>query len=496
MVIRGGLVGGGASLPEASDVRLSGGLVVSMAPRLPVGPGDEVLDASGGLVLPGLHDHHIHLRAVAAARRSVPVGPPEVRNRHQLALQLAAADARAAPGAWLRGVGYHPSVAGDLDRWALDEMCAGRPVRLQHAGGALWIVNSLGAELLALHGPTPPGFERDGRGAPTGRIWREDRWLAQLVPADPAADARELAAFSRQMAAQGVTGFTDATPGQADLDVEAWQQAVDDGTVVQRVHLMAEPGTGRPDHPLVTLGPVKVLLDDTNLPRLDQLVALVTAAHRRGRPVAVHCVTRVQGALATAAVEEAGARAGDRLEHGAVLGRDLLARLARLGITVVTQPGMLAARGDRYLAEVDAEDLHDLWRLRSLVASGVPVAAGSDAPYGPADPWATVIGAIRRQSPLGRTVGPGEIVSGPVALGLLTGRADHPARQRRIRPGEPADLCIVATEALPDGLGLNLAGDADPGIASGARPAQPPDLSMGLVTAVTTIVAGRIVHHR
>ena len=37
--------------------------IQEIAPRLSPAPGESVLDARGGEVLPGLHDHHIHVFA-------------------------------------------------------------------------------------------------------------------------------------------------------------------------------------------------------------------------------------------------------------------------------------------------------------------------------------------------------------------------------------------------------------------------------------------------
>ena len=126
-----------------TDVRITGGLVAERAPGLRAVPGEADIDAAGGALLPGLHDHHIHLRALAAARASVPAGPPQVRTAAELRAMLRRADAGLPVGAWLRCVGYHESVAGELDRWALDGMLAHRPVRVQHRTGALWVVLSL-----------------------------------------------------------------------------------------------------------------------------------------------------------------------------------------------------------------------------------------------------------------------------------------------------------------------------------------------------------------
>ena len=74
MLIRRASIGGGGCV----DIRCGGGRIEAMAGRLAPLRGEPLLDAAGGAVLPGLHDHHIHLYAAAAARASVSCGPPEV----------------------------------------------------------------------------------------------------------------------------------------------------------------------------------------------------------------------------------------------------------------------------------------------------------------------------------------------------------------------------------------------------------------------------------
>src|SRR5215469_18889662 len=75
-----------------------------------------VLYASGGTVLPGLHDHHVHLRSAASALDSFLVGPPGVSTEAELTQILS--NATPGPDGWIRAVGYHESVAGELDRIA------------------------------------------------------------------------------------------------------------------------------------------------------------------------------------------------------------------------------------------------------------------------------------------------------------------------------------------------------------------------------------------
>ncbi len=193
----------------------------------------------------------------------------------------------------------------------------------------------------------------------------------------------------------------------------------------------------------LALGPVKVILDDVALPGLEELAGVMARAHGSGRAVAVHCVTAVQIVLAVAALEESGSQAGDRIEHGSVIPAGLIPRLRRLGTTVVTNPGFLHARGDRYSVDVEAAERPDLYRCASLRSGGVGVAAGTDAPFGPSDPWLSVRAAVTRSSASGAILSPSERVAAGVALSLFLGSAEDPATPRRVERGAPADLCVL-----------------------------------------------------
>ena len=170
----------------------------------------------------------------------------------------------------------------------------------------------------------------------------------------------------------------------------------------------------------------------------------MAAAHRAGRAVAIHCVTRAEAVVAVAALAEAGPRPGDRLEHGSVLPRDLDGFLAASGVTVVVQPAWVLERGDHYLAAVEPDDLPVLHRSGSLRAAGVRVAAGSDAPFGAVDPWVAVRAASDRRSSSGAPIGPDEAVEPQVALGWFLGAGLDPGGSvRRVAPGAPGDLCLL-----------------------------------------------------
>jgi predicted amidohydrolase YtcJ len=420
------------------DVRIADGRVAEIGLRLGRRTGEHVLDAGGGALLPGLVDHHLHLHALAAAARSTPCGPPEVRDPAGLAAALAAATTD--EHGWVRGVGYHDSVAGHLDAAALDRLHAARPVRLQHRSGALWVVNAAGAERLGLADPAHPGIERMPDGTPTGRLWRADDWMRSRLPGTGPPD---LTAVGARLSRLGITAVTDATPDLEPAAIDALAAAVATGALPQRVHLLGVPLGVVPPAPL-TAGPYKIVLADSGLPDLDALTATIRAAHGAGRPVAVHCVTREALVLLLAALHDAGCVAGDRIEHAALVPADLVGDLAHRGLRVVTQPGFLTHRGDDYLRDLPAMDHPDLYRCRSLLDAGVRLALSSDAPYGPLDPWAVIAAAAHRRTPSGAVAGRAERLAPADALAAYLAPPDDPGGPpRRVRPGATADLALL-----------------------------------------------------
>lgn len=420
------------------DVVVRDGLIAEITDDAP-SLGSVVIDGRGGALLPGLHDHHLHVYATAAAAASVRCGPPAVTDLDGLAAALAVA-----PGdGWIRGVGYAESVGGLLDRSGLDRCAPDRPVRIQHRSGALWILNTRAAELTGLEHASHPGIERDDAGRPTGRLWRADDWLRQRLPD---AGLPPLSVLGERLCAYGITGITDATPDLSRSSREALIAAHHRRELPQRLHLL---GVGVDDHlpgagPTVTVGPYKIVIADSGLPDLADLTDRIRRAHTHSRPVAVHCVSRVALALLLAAFRDVGVMDGDRIEHGAIIGAATLTDLAQLGVRVVTQPGFLADRGDDYLARVDTADLADLYRCRSLLDHDVRTALSSDAPYGPLDPWEVIRAATERRAPTGAIIGASERVTAAQALDCYLAALDDPGGPpRQIHPGPHADLVLL-----------------------------------------------------
>lgn len=439
-----------ADIGRSSNVciRVDNGVISDITPvqDRATSTGHDVVDAAGGAVIPGLTDHHLHLHALAAAASSVQCGPPYVSTVDD----LVAAFARAQPDStgWIRGVGYSETVAGEPDRHALDRIHSSHPIRIQHRSGALWILNTAAADAVGLASADHPGVERLADGQPTGRLWRADAWLRTRLPHSAPPDLTEV---GRQLARYGLTSVTDATPNLTRASRDSIVDAIRAGRIQANVCLLGAPvetpesSAGDWSVPVLSHGPYKIVLADSGLPDLDDLVASIDRAHRAGRCVAVHCVSTAALALLLAAFDEAGAVPGDRIEHASIVPADCIPRLRSLGLRVVTQPGFIADRGDDYLRDVDPRDLPGLYRCRSLMDASVPLALSSDAPYGPLDPWAVISAAVRRRTRSGAVVGPPERITTRSALDAYLSPAQDPGgAPRRIAIGEPADLVVLA----------------------------------------------------
>lgn len=421
----------GSPQPASQDLRIADGRIAEIG-RLTARPDEAVVDASGGALLPGLHDHHLHLLSYAAALDSVRCGPPAVHDAAELSSVL-----RAQSGSgWLRGYGYHESVAGDIDRSWLDTRLPDRPARIQHRSGRLWILNSAALTELAARQDADRALLLPGN----GRLFDADAALGALLgrTLPPVAEA------SQRLASFGVTGITDMTPGNDAESLALFASLMESGALRQHPFLAGSTALPYPSSTAdVTTAALKIHLHDSALPEFDALCSAIRASHDQGRAIAVHCVTEVELLFALAAIEEAGSRSGDRIEHASVTPPHLLDKLQSLNLTVVTQPNFIAERGDAYLRDLPAEEHAWLYRAGKFKARGIPLAGGTDAPFGSADPWLAIRTAVTRRTDAGEVLGADEALTPEDALALFLGHPDRPSLPRRIETGAAADLCLL-----------------------------------------------------
>jgi len=229
-----------------TDVLLADGIISRIGNGI---QGERYFDAKGGALIAGLHDHHIHLNATAAAMNSVRCGPPDVNSERDLveALNLSGEG-------WLRGVGYHHSVAGEIDREWLDENGPNRPIRIQHRSGRLWILNSLAMDYLDLNEP------------PNGRLLDSDIKLRR------ASHFPDLKPLINRLLSYGITGVTEVTPSNGQAEYENYIKMAKP----LRLSIMGRAGLSSKQSSYL-----KLHYHDHDLPPLEALVGKIMRAHER-----------------------------------------------------------------------------------------------------------------------------------------------------------------------------------------------------------------------
>src|SRR4051794_9096933 len=381
--------------PRAAAVAARAGRIVavgSLAQLRPlVDPDAEIVDGEGGVAVPAFHDAHLHLLSYARTRSRVDCRA--ARSIGALQATLAAGARGQPPGAWLRAYGYDEGRLAEgrqPDRYDLDAAVPDRPLRLQHRGLHLDVLNTLGLRAL---GPlaAAPTVERDpATGEPTGRLYHAGALLHGRLD-HPSEDdlARDVQRASEQLLAWGVTTVQDASVTNGPAEWELFHRLAARGALQQRVFVL--PGAagweqiaaGGPPTARVRLGPVKLMLNEATADAAT-VRAAVAGARAAGRRVAIHAVSEAEVAIALEALRGGGDRASgsppDRIEHGAVIADAWLDDLRALGGAVVGPPALVYERGDVSRA-ASPPALHGwLHRARSLLRAGILYAAGSDAP--------------------------------------------------------------------------------------------------------------------
>ena len=431
-------------------------------------------DCEGGVLLPAFIDAHCHLLSYAASLLSVDCSTARSIGEIQDAIRQRAKRTQA--GRWIRAFGYeetqlaearHPT-ALDLDGATLEH-----PVRLVHNSGHARVLNSPALRLAEIDGSTeePPGgvIERDlATGEPNGVLFGMERIVDQAVPSlayEELSDAVRRAC--RRFLSAGITAIQDATHTNGSSEWALFQRLMADGSLTLDVVMMegSEHFGELPETALVgqlVRGPVKVMLHEleSTEPDAGEVAAMaqaVQAVHAAGRQLAIHAIGEQAVLRAVEALEAAlqkSPRDGHRhrIEHCSVLPDGMAARIAELGITVVSQPAFIHERGERYLKLLSDTQIEQLYAFRTLSETAVPLAAGSDAPVTQPLPLASVAAAVDRTTASGAMIGSGQAVDTLDALRWWTSSSAHAAflegTRGSLRPEAVADIVLLPEDLL------------------------------------------------
>ncbi|WP_329490353.1 amidohydrolase [Kitasatospora sp. NBC_01246] len=470
-----------------------------------IGPGTEVVDLEGRLLIPGFQDSHIHAvfggTELAECDLTGTVGADEY-------LRRVAAFAAAHPDrTWITGGGWSmESFAGGLPtRQLLDSVVPDRPVYLvnrDHHGA--W-ANTRALELAGLTRDTPDPadgrIEREPDGTPSGMLQEGATGLvARLVP--PTDAAGRLAGLHRAqelLHSLGITGWQDALlgifNGQPDPS-DAYAAAAEAGTLTARVTgaLWWDRNRGADQIPELVArreqltggrfraGSVKIMQDGIaenftaalSTPYLDgcgcatansglsfvdpaALCGYVTALDALDFQVHFHALGDRAVREALDAIEVARAANGRRgtrhhLAHLQVVHPSDLPRFAALGAIANIQP--LWAAHEPQMDELTIPFLgpeRAAWQypFGGLLRAGATLAAGSDWPVSSPDPIAGIHVAVNRMEPDatdGRVFLPEQRLDLATALAAYTAGSAHVNGHDdagSLRTGHLADLVVL-----------------------------------------------------
>jgi predicted amidohydrolase YtcJ len=503
----------GAEITAAGDDRETAALL---------GPDTEVVDLAGRVVVPGLHDSHLHL-ADAGNSWSLQVrwdGVPSLADALRL---LAVRAAEAGPGQWVQVIGGwsdNQFAEHRLPTLAeIESVAADVPVLVVFLDTAAFLnqaaLRALGYDKAT---PDPPDGEiqRDAAGNPTGLLIAKPSpavlALAVLGAPQPAPDERvdSTDRFLRELSRRGVTGAIDAgasgfpdcydalrtlraqnrLPVRTALNVFAAQPgsehdelaAMIDGLNLGGDDMLWFNGAGE----ALTLDAVdfsnfaqpRPELSDALGRHLEPVVRLLV---EQRWPFSFHAtydesISRFLGVLEKVDRDVPFDGLRWAVEHAETIRPATIDRVAALGGGITVQHRM-AYRGEQFLKRYGPEAARHVQPVMEMLTRGVPVGGGTDGTWmADANPWSAL-----RWLTTGTTLGglemwrPEDRLDRTLALRLFTGgSAWFTGDQRRrgaLEPGMLADFAVLSEDYFSI-----------------------PEAEMAGLESVLTVVGGEVVH--
>jgi predicted amidohydrolase YtcJ len=435
----------------------------------------KVIDCRGHTVLPGFIDAHCHIHAVAESLVTVDIGPrSSIRSIRDIQAALRQAASRTPPATWLRASGYDEFFLEDKrhpTREDLDPAVPLHPVKLTHRSGHAHVLNTVGLRNagITIDTPDPEGGLIDRHhetGEPTGVLFGMGKSLATRIPRlEDVHVETGMRRANRHFLSLGITSIQDPSPRNGRLQWQRFRRWKAEDILRPRVTMMlgwdaflrrSEEDFSRTtsiEH--LRIPGVKIVIDETSgqlHPNPSELDAMVVAIHRAGLQAVLHAVDPPAIEAACRSIADALRRVPradhrHRIEHCSVCPPALRHRLASLGVFVVTQPSFLHYNAERYVRTLAPAQLAELYPIGGLLSAGVSVAAGSDSPIVPVDPFKAISGAMSRHAGTGAPISPEHAVSLHAALGMYTASAARAAFEDgwkgSITPGKKADLIVL-----------------------------------------------------
>lgn len=411
----------------------------------------KVIDLNGAFVMPGLIEGHGHFNGLG--KSLIHLNLLDSPNWSAIVAQVAEKVAKAQPGEWIEGRGWHQekwnespgkTVNGYPFGELLDQISPQNPVVLYHASGHALMANAKAMELSGVSGETadPAGgrIVRDAGGRLTG-VFEENamnlidstyiRWKNQRTEKERQADfdrAAELAA--RECHRLGITSFQDAGSDwweteqyerlarSRQLGVRLWAMILQPKpSELERLSAFPKIGVGQQ---FLTVRSVKAYLDgalgsygawllapyqdkpDTygqNVTPIDSLKSLAQACKRHGLQFCVHAIGDRANREVLDVMRDYGAPdLRWRIEHAQHVDTADQPRFRELGVIASIQAIHCTSDAlffGRRLGPFRARTGAYVWR--SFLDKGARIANGTDTPVEKPDPLPCLYAAVTRK---------------------------------------------------------------------------------------------------
>ncbi|HWA37929.1 MAG TPA: amidohydrolase [Burkholderiales bacterium] len=506
-VVRGSIVTMDPQRPRAEAMAIRAGRIVAVGSlaqaRAAAAPGAREIGFERGAVVPGLIDTHNHMFWTGMQQTQVDLRG--CKSIADIIEEVRAYAARHPQAPWIvSGTGWHVVNLAENrhpTRQELDRACADRPVYLPRGGHAA-AVNSLALRLAGItrDTPDPEGgkIEHDAAGEPNGVLIEPPAFelVGRHAPAASVAEQRDaLRAVQKRYNAAGLTGIMDpgVSPEVMGIYQDLWRAGelsvrsvvmplADSSRPLEEVlaGIAASPGrTGFGDARL-KLGGVKLYLDGaatfaTALMRepypdercncgiqvtpTEAFRRVVRLCAQRGWSMGVHVVGGKAIDIALEVFAEVDREIPIRdlrfcLIHAYLWpSADNIARAAKLGVVVATQPSMQYTFGPVLVKRFGTVLMGKATPVRGWLDGGVKVGGGSDSPITPYPPLLGLWQArTRHVAGTAEPVGRDQAVSGEEALALYTRDAAYVSfsehERGMLRPGLLGDWTALSLDPV------------------------------------------------
>ena len=436
--------------PTAEAIAVHGNRIVAVGSATEIrklaGPGTEVRDAGGKLVLPGFNDAHVHFLSGGFQLSSVDLR--DANTPEEFAQRIRSFAAKLPAGRWITGGDWDherwPEVNGKAPlptKELIDRVTASTPVFVSRLDGHMALANSLALKLAGITNETrdPDGglIVRDPTtGEPTG-VLKDAAMSAvwKVIPDSTIAEKLAAAKAATEHAARlGVTSVQDVSAGS---DVGIYQTLLDRGELKTRIYAVAPlpawerlARTGVPAHfgsEMLRIGGLKGFADgslgsttaffyepyqdapttrglagDEMFPE-GAMLERVRQADRAGLQVMIHAIgDRANDqilSLFAQVVRENGARDRRfRIEHAQHLRRQDIPRFASEKVIASMQPYHAIDDGRWAEKRIGHERAKTTYGFRSLLDAGATLAFGTDWTVAPLDPMLSIYAAVTRRT--------------------------------------------------------------------------------------------------